>query len=135
MKLMRMIQLLVVGWVLLGSLTSERAVSSQAATRLTSSLQSSQNATQTTRRVTVRHHRKLHVVLTAYQADMQPSRYHFHYGIYRSGQLVKRGVVTNGHTVQSYQLRPGKYSLRVSHGSHQVTLTGGISSSNTPHFV
>lgn len=135
MKLMRMMQLLVVGWTLLGSLTSERAVPSHAATRLTASLQSSHHAAQTTRRVTVRDHRKLHVVLTAYSATLQPSRYHYHYGIYRAGHLVKRGVVTNGHVVHTYQLRPGKYSLRVSHGYHQVTLTGGISASKTPHFV
>ncbi|ANZ61026.1 hypothetical protein AYR62_10945 [Secundilactobacillus paracollinoides] len=105
-----------------------------AAVRLTSAIQKG-TTSQSTRRVTVRPTTKLHVVLTAYDNNQVTSTKTFTYKIFRYGKLYKTYHVKNGHVATAVKVKPGKYSVRAYDGNNTVTFTGGISSSNEPHFI
>lgn len=105
-----------------------------AAVRLTSAIQKG-TTSQSTRLITVRPTKKLHVVLTAYDENQVTSTKTFTYKIFRYGKVYKTYRVKNGYVATAIKVTPGKYSVRAYDGNNAVTFSGGISSSNAPHFI
>lgn len=106
-----------------------------AASRRTSALQQTNLASISTRRVALRPMNKLHMVVTAYDQNGNICHHQYSYRLFRNGRSVDTGSFSDGHMTRAIKVKPGNYSLRVYNGQKQVTFSGGISTSNQPHFV
>lgn len=109
--------------------------SSAASSRKTSALQSGSNTSISTQRVVLAPAHKLHMVVTAYDQNQKISRQTYSYRLFRNGKVAKTGLVSNGHTTRVIKAKPGNYSLRVYRQQKQVSFSGGLSTSDQPHFV
>ncbi|MTV81318.1 hypothetical protein [Secundilactobacillus folii] len=106
-----------------------------AATRHTSALKQVTTRSVSTKRVTVTPTHRLHVVITAYNANQKESHRRYTFRLFRNGKRYKTLTFKNGHTTQAIKVKPGNYSVRVYGNSKNNSFSGGISSSNQPHFV
>lgn len=106
-----------------------------AATRHTSALKQVGTHSIATKRVIVTPRHQLHVVVTAYDVNQKESYQTYKYRLFRNGKRYRTFTFKNGHTTQAIKVKPGNYSLRV-YGNHgKISFSGGISSSDQPHFV
>lgn len=109
--------------------------SSAASSRKTSALQTEGKASISTQRVVLTPAHKLHMVVTAYDKDQNVSHQTYSYRLFRNGKLVDTGRFADGHTTRTITAKPGNYSLRVYSHQKQVSFSGGLSTSDQPHFV
>lgn len=106
-----------------------------AASRKTSALQQATPTSISTRQVALRPTHQLHIVVTAYDQKENICHHQYSYQLFRNGKSVDSGTFSDGHMTRAIKARPGNYSLRVYNGQQRVNFSGGISTSNQPHFV
>lgn len=106
-----------------------------AATRHTSALKQVATNSVSTRRVIVTPSHKLHVVITAYDENQKVDHHRYQYRLFRNGKRYGTISFSNGHTTKALKVKPGNYSVRVYDKKHQASFSGGISSSDQPHFI
>ncbi|GAW99447.1 hypothetical protein IWT30_01417 [Secundilactobacillus mixtipabuli] len=106
-----------------------------ASSRKTSALQNASQTSVSTRRVTLSDTHQLHVIITAYDNNQNVSHQRYSYRLFRNGKRIAVRTFSDGHATNVISARPGNYSLRVYDQQKQVSFSGGISTSNQPHFV
>ncbi|GAX08349.1 hypothetical protein IWT5_01503 [Secundilactobacillus silagincola] len=106
-----------------------------ASSRKTSALQQTSQASISTRRVILTPAHQLHLVITAYDQNQAISHHTYTYRLYRNGKSVDTVSFSSGHTTRAVKAKPGYYSLRVYDGQQRVNFSGGLSTSDQPHFV
>ncbi|GAX01689.1 hypothetical protein [Secundilactobacillus silagei] len=108
---------------------------SAALNRKTSALKQADRASVSTKRVALTPTHQLHVVVTAYDKNQNISHHKYSYKLFRNGKSVRTISFSNGHTTRAIKAKPGNYSVRVYSHHKNINFSGGVSTSDQPHFV